>query len=49
MPLGAEVCENVWKIDPSIRAIAESVFREWREDVEPVEIRQGEAIYLTFR
>ena len=34
MPLAPEVYEDAWKNDKSVRAMAESVFREWREEIE---------------
>jgi hypothetical protein len=37
MPIAPEVYEDAWKIDQSIRAMAESVFREWREEIEQAE------------
>jgi hypothetical protein len=37
MPLPPEVYEDAWKNDKSIRAMAESVFREWREKIEEAE------------
>src|SRR5579862_5724524 len=37
MPLPPEVYEDSWKNDQSIRAMAESVFRKWREKIEEAE------------
>jgi Family of unknown function (DUF6869) len=37
MPLPLEEYENAWKDDKSIRAMAESVFREWREEIKQAE------------
>ncbi len=37
MPLAPEVYENAWKNDKSIRAMAETVFREWREEIKQAE------------
>lgn len=37
MPLAPEAYESAWKVDQSIRAMAESVFREWREEIEQAE------------
>ena len=37
MPLAAELYEDAWKNDKSIRAMAESIFREWREEIEEAE------------
>ena len=37
MPLTPEVYENAWKNDKSIRAVAESVLREWRGEIKQAE------------
>jgi hypothetical protein len=37
MPLSPEVYEDAWKNDKSIRAMAESIFGEWREEVRQAE------------
>ncbi len=37
MPLPPEAYEEAWKNDESIRAIAEAVFHEWREEITEAE------------
>jgi hypothetical protein len=37
MPLAPEVYEDAWKNDTSIRAMVESVFREWRAGIKQAE------------
>ena len=37
MPLAPEVYEEAWKNDKSIRAMAEAVFHEWREEIKEAE------------